>query len=693
MKPFFRLSALGPGTKVLVGFALVLVVAAAVFDWNWFRRPLERYLFEKSGREVKIGDLHVKLGLALEPTVRLRDVYIENAPWAAKQPMAVAGEAIFTVSLRSVWEERPVISRLVLRDADIDMEWQANGLRNWRLTKPDDRSPGRVKVLTLEAHRTKIRFFNGAIDFDVVAAASPLESGATVPQTSEVLSNKIDFKGTYGGADFSGAALTGAVLSFRESGKSFPLRGHLASGKTRFDIEGVVADLVDLSAMDANVRIAGPTLAKLHPFVSFRPAASRPFEFEADVKEAQKEYTFTRLRGKIGSTDITGKASYNHSADRPLLKAALRSEAADVADLSALVGVNYRAHANATRSPKVAAAPNPESESQPPDRADSGSDASERIFPQRAIPVERLRAIDARVTMDARRLHAPDMPALESLSFSADLTDGVIELKRADLGMAGGHVVGSFTFDGRHQPPSARATIDAHSIRIEKLFPSIPAAAHGVGALRAHIKLAGQGNSIAAMMGSATGSFAALVDGGRISNMLDAKLGLNAGKVVGLFFRGDRDIALNCGAIAFDVRNGEGKSRAIVLDTEQTRTEGVGTVNLKDQQFELLLTPQPKHPGIFTLHSSIRIDGSFKRIHFSVAKRVALDRGGSAAAPVTHSSLFLPLIGAARFKESQCARILGTTSGSREFRSRKRLISTKDITRADLKFKARAGSF
>src|SRR5258706_10715257 len=113
MKPFPRLTALGPVTKVLVGFALAFAITAVVFDWNWFRRPLERHLMEKSGREVRIGDLHVALGFALEPTVRLRDVYIENAPWAANQPMAVAGEAIFTFSLRSLWEQRPVILRLV----------------------------------------------------------------------------------------------------------------------------------------------------------------------------------------------------------------------------------------------------------------------------------------------------------------------------------------------------------------------------------------------------------------------------------------------------------------------------------------------------------------------------------------------------------------------------------------------------
>jgi len=662
MKTLLRLSERRPVTKVLIGFALILVVAAVVFDWNWLRRPLEQYLMEKSGREVKIGDLHVALGLALEPTVRLRDVYIENAPWAAKQPMAVAGEAIFTFSLRSLWEQRPVILRLVLRDADVDMERQADGLRNWRLTHPDDRGPPKVKVLTLEAHRSRIRFLNGAIDFDVVAAGSPAPSAATVPQSTEVLSNKIDFRGNYRGADFAGTALAGAVLSFRESGKSFPLRGHVTSGNTRFDVEGVVADFIDLSAVDAHVRIAGPTLAKLHPFVSFQPPASRPFEFEADVNEAQKEYTFKRLRGRIGATDIAGDASYNRNTERPLLKAALHSEKADASDLAALSGVNYRAYANAVHPPQVPSAPAAGFGSQPADRAGSGSDAPERIFQRREIPVTR--TMDASVTMDVRRLHASDMPMVESLTFKAELTDGLIELTRADLGIAGGHVVGSFTLDRRREPPSARATINARDVRIEQLFPSVRATADSAGALSAHVELAGQGNSIASLMGSATGSFAALVDSGRISNKLDAKLGLNAGKIVGLFFRGDRDIALNCGAIAFDIRNGSGKSRAIVLDTEQTHITGVGTVNLKDQQFELLLTPEPKQPGLFTLHSSIRIDGSFKRLHYSLARRAALDQGGRAAAPAAHRSLFLPLIGGGRLKEGQCARILGTTAAA-----------------------------
>ena len=138
----FRFPKFGPTTGVFLGLVVVLGVGAALFDWNWFRHPLERYLIDRSHREVRIGDLHVDLGFSLEPTVRVRDVHIENAPWASKEPAAVVGEASFTFSLRSLWEGRPVISRLVLIDADVQLE-MARGRAEKLATEKSRRSwPG-----------------------------------------------------------------------------------------------------------------------------------------------------------------------------------------------------------------------------------------------------------------------------------------------------------------------------------------------------------------------------------------------------------------------------------------------------------------------------------------------------------------------------------------------------------------------
>ncbi len=92
----FRFPRFGRTTSVLLGLLAVSAVVVTLFDWNWFRHPVEQYLIDRSHREVRIGDLHVDLGFSLGPTVRVRDVYIENAPWADQRPFIVAGEASFT---------------------------------------------------------------------------------------------------------------------------------------------------------------------------------------------------------------------------------------------------------------------------------------------------------------------------------------------------------------------------------------------------------------------------------------------------------------------------------------------------------------------------------------------------------------------------------------------------------------------
>lgn len=126
--------------------------------------------------------------------------------------------------------------------------------RNWRLRKPDDRGPGRVKVLSLEPHRTKIRFVRRDIDLDVAVAASASQSGSDGREPDASHPTRIDFKGEIGGTEFSGEVLAGALLTFLETGESFPMSGHASAGTSRLDVDGTVADLFNPSAIDAKVR-------------------------------------------------------------------------------------------------------------------------------------------------------------------------------------------------------------------------------------------------------------------------------------------------------------------------------------------------------------------------------------------------------------------------------------------------------
>ncbi len=608
-----RIPKLGRKARVFLGLLLALAVVATLFDWNWFRQPLERYVVHRSHREVRIGDLHVDLAWSLEPTVRLREVYVENAPWASKRPAAVVGEASITFSLRSVWEGRPVISRLVLTDADVNLERQADGLRNWRLRNPDDRGPGKIKVLRLEPHHVQIRLVRRDIGLDIVASAMPSQAEGKGPSTDASHPTRIAFSGEYGGATFAGEAVTGVQLTFLDTGESFPLRGRASTGKTRLDFDGTLADLFKPSAIDGKMRLAGPTLSQLGPFVRGALPASKPYEFESRFQHGKSGSSFADMRGKIGSTDVAGEFSIDLSNERPKVKAALRSESADPSDF-------IKASAPEKAAPDESGSARSDSRAEVPESGKPG-----RLFSSRSFKSERLKSFDAHVSLQIGKLKTAEVPELESLKVTADLDHGLLTLKPLDVGLAGGHVAGLITIDAQQQVPSMHAKLDLKEMRLERLLGRLQKKSQGAGPLKGHLDLKGQGDSIAKILASASGNMEISMEGGGISNQLDAKVALNAGKILRLKITGDRAIGINSALVAFDFDKGVGKSKTILLDTDQTRTEGAGVMNLREETVDVLLTPRPKKPGLFSLGSSIRVHGPIRKPEISLEGKAKED--------------------------------------------------------------------
>ena len=258
----------------------------AMWDWNWFRHPAEDYFIKRAHRDVHIGDLHVSFNRQLEPTVRLRGVYVENAPWADQRPFASAGEISFTFSLDSIRERRPIVSKLVLVDADIDLERQADGHRNWRLRNPENTARGRMKVRQFEARNTRIRFIRRDVNFEIVAASAVLEQPSG--NAAGALTNQILFQGSFEGTEFSGEMHTSDVVTIMESGVAFPIRGFMESGDTRLEVDGAVADLFRPSSMEGKVRLAGSSFSGLRPFVRGKLPRSRPYRRRRNWTRAGK---------------------------------------------------------------------------------------------------------------------------------------------------------------------------------------------------------------------------------------------------------------------------------------------------------------------------------------------------------------------------------------------------------------------
>ena len=159
MTLYTRLIALPKRHPVWTGALVSLVMLVLLFDWNWFRHPLERYISDKTQRTFTISDLDVKLGWKLTPTIRMKDLHFSNAKWSQNGDVMARAEAVeFSVSLRDL-PEKILVPRVALTKPDLLFERTADDRKNWVLSEPGDKSPSKLRISTLSVDQGRLRFF------------------------------------------------------------------------------------------------------------------------------------------------------------------------------------------------------------------------------------------------------------------------------------------------------------------------------------------------------------------------------------------------------------------------------------------------------------------------------------------------------------------------------------------------------
>src|SRR4051812_19118757 len=111
---------------MLAALAVLLVLALALFDWNWLRGPIEREVTRSTGRALAIkGDLEVDL--SLRPLVVAHDVAFGNAAWAREPLMATARSVAFRIDLLGLLAGRLAFPEVALSQPHIALEVNRSG--------------------------------------------------------------------------------------------------------------------------------------------------------------------------------------------------------------------------------------------------------------------------------------------------------------------------------------------------------------------------------------------------------------------------------------------------------------------------------------------------------------------------------------------------------------------------------------
>ncbi len=592
---------------VLLGALGVLaVLTLMVADWNWARPAVVRYIEHKSQREVQVDDLQIRLDDDWQPVVRLRGLRVANAPWASGQrPFITAREASFTLDWATLFAEVRVMRKMHLVEADIDMQRQPDGLRNWRLTRPDDRGGARMRIQRLHTERSHLTLAHRGIGLTLEATSTPLA------QPHDGLAQQVVFKGRHGDAEWSGQAEAGPVLSMVDTGERFPLRGEARSGETTLALQGHIGDLMQLGAVDARVKLRGDTLARLQAFLPrARWPASRPFGFDGRLVRDGPSWVAHEARLTLGRSDLSGEARYTPArlqptqqpTQRPVLQATLKSERLRLEDL-------------------------PSREGQPLAAAVSRPASPTHVLPQHKLHLDTLRSLDGRVALQVDTLELPKWPDAHGVHATATLKDGDVQLQLQQGELAGGRWQGRFSIDTpavdtRSQEPQVALQLQGRGVKLTQLWPALSRQPDVQWPLvDGTLKVTTVGPTLASWWRGLDGQLDLGFVGGSLPKKLDARLGLHAGRMLSSLVGGDKPVPIRCGALSVAFKNGVGRTQALVLETERTQVQGVGSVHLADESWALVLTPQA-HGG--ALPASIVAKGTFRGLKYELAQREAL---------------------------------------------------------------------
>ncbi|WP_431482772.1 AsmA family protein [Pseudomonas solani] len=633
-------------TASLVLLLAALVVFVATFDWNRIKPTLNARVSETLGRPFAInGDLSVRWQREPEeeglrawvpwPHVKAEDLTLGNPEWAKEQQFVTLARVEASVSPLPLLWKTVTIPRIDLTEPRADLKRRADGSNNWtfdKLASTPEQADEKPSAWTLDIGA--IGFDKGQVKVDDQPTQTRLEVlvdplGKPIP-FSDIVGEKAagkaagqgdapqDYafgwkvKGSYKGQALDGSGKIGGLLALKDARKPFPLQADLRIGATRIALVGTLTDPTHLGALDLRLKLAGNSLGNLYPLTGVTlpdtPAYSTDGRLVAQLQDpAGPQFHYQGFNGAIGDSDIHGDLHFVARQPRPKLSGALTSNQLRFADLAPLIG----ADSNAEKKERGVASKQP----------------ADKVLPVEEFRTERWRQMDADVRFTGKRIVHSDKLPFNDLDTHVVLNDGKLSLEPLRFGMAGGSLDSTIRLDGSSVPLQGSARLSARHFKLKQLFPSFEPMRTSFGELNGDADLAGTGNSVAALLGSANGNLKLLINDGAVSRGLMEIAGLNVGNyLVGKLF-GDDEVKINCAAADLKLTKGLVTPRVFIFDTENALIQIDGSANLASERLDMTVTPESKGVRIFSLRSPLYVRGTFKKPDAGVKAVPLIARG------------------------------------------------------------------
>jgi uncharacterized protein involved in outer membrane biogenesis len=592
--------------------AILLLLVAAFWSWDWFIPFAERRASAAIGRPVTIAHLHVRLGRIVVLTAE--GVRIANSPgFPADPPLAQAEHVVARVDLLESWrQDALVLPEIHIAKPVVEAAAREDRTNNYGLdiAKPEPGQPPLLRIGILRITEGSAHIVLPHLQADLQLAVATRDEAGAAPRLVA------DITGTYADQAITGQVLGGAVLAL-QSHAPWPVSLHLANGPTRMSLEGSLQDPLALQGADLRLVLRGPDMALLEKLTGVPTPRTPNYEVAGRLDYIKERFRFQEIAGRVGQTDIEGDLTVGTAGPRIDVEGELHSRRVDLADLGGFIG----------EEPGRVTTPGQTAGQR---RALASNEASARVLPDAPINLPKLQSTDIRISYRADSVIGRNVP-FDSLRAELEVKEGVVHLRPLMLGVGRGQIAGNITLtpgaEGRMQ---ADADVQFQRVDLSRLMQATQTF-EGAGTISGRARIKGTGNSLAAILGAGNGTLTLAMSGGNISALLVDLAGLRLGNALLSSLGVPGRTAVQCFVGDLVLQRGVLNLRTVLLDTEDVLVAATGNVNLARERLEVRLRSESKSFTIGTLPTAILIAGSFRNPSVGPELGELLARGGAAA--------------------------------------------------------------
>ena len=535
---------------------------------------------------------------------------ISNPGWASRRELFRADRIeTYIAPLSLIWGKRRLYSLDMVNGA-LDLEWNADHSRNtWTFSdKPGE--PLELPVIDrATVAGTTLRYIDPQMRLLADLGVETIKAADTRIGDAVRLSGDGRVRDT----PFT---VTASLLSPNETAARGRNRlvAQMRAANNVVDVSGTLPSLADIENVPLQTRARGRNMAELLGIIGVVLPQTRDYTVRAQMVKADNQYRFTRLTGRAGDTDLAGRLTVTNG-DRLHLDSVLTTRSLDIIDAAPFIG--YNPDIVASRGAVAAAA--------------ATGAAPARIMPDARFPVETMRRFDADLKWTIRTVRSRNLP-ISNIDLTLDLERGRLALSPFSFVMARGNVSSDIVFDTRARPTAASYDIRLSPTPMGRLLAGYGVAEAGTsGTIKGRIDLDGRGDSIHDSLATSRGRIAFVMPSGTFWTRNVQLAELDIGTFVQKMFEDklEKPVRINCGLLAFTVRNGVAAADPILIDTSKNVILGRGGFSFRDEAMDLAFRADGKKFSLFSGQSPVGLGGYFSSPKIDVISDELLGRAGA----------------------------------------------------------------